>query len=62
MKKEECSSPMDIDEGKFSAGKTRTLGIAKGKVSCPLTLDEFDKDNEEIATMFLNEAENDCDS
>ena len=59
---EECSSPMDIDEGKFSAGKTRMLGIAKGKVSCPLMLEEFEKDNEEIANMFLNEAANDCDS
>ena len=28
------------------------LGAAKGKFNCPLTLEDFDKDNEEIAGML----------
>lgn len=42
----------DIDGAITAVRKRRKLGIAKGKFNCPLTLEEFDKDNEEIADLL----------
>ena len=42
----------DIDGAIPAVQKRRKLGIAKGKFNCPLTLEEFDKDNEEIADLL----------
>lgn len=44
----------EIDESILAARKHRKLGLARGKYNCPLTLKEFDKDNEDIAGMLLD--------
>ena len=52
--KETDTTEEDNNKLNHAAPKQRKLGIAKGKIKCPLTLEEFDRDNEEIANMFLN--------
>lgn len=34
---------------------SKRFGIAKGKIQCPDTLEDFDRDNEEIANMLMGD-------
>lgn len=52
LDKETGTAGENIVESIPASRKHRKLGIAKGKFNCPLTLEEFDSDNEEIANML----------
>ena len=51
---EKAFNPKENIDGAVSLiRRHRKLGAAKGKFNCPMTLEEFDKDNEKIADMLL---------
>ena len=52
----------DFDDAKISYRESKKIGVYEELYLRSHTLEEIDRDNEEIANMFLNEAANDCDS
>ena len=62
MKKEGSRMSEDFDDAKILHRESKKIGVYGELCLRSHSLEEIDMDNEEIANMFLNEAENDCDS
>ena len=57
MKKEEKRMPKDFDDSKISYRESKKIGVYGELCLRSHSLEEIDMDNEEIATMFLDEME-----